>query len=693
MSVVAEPNRFPETSQNAEKPGPPSPAMPRDRRGWRVTPAPDGRGMPDEHKPTPPHRLRGFWLFFLVLLALNWVLVLIGQPGSQPRVKVPFSPYFLNQVHDGQVKSISSKSGAIDGTFKSKVRYPANDQKATPTTLFSTQVPSFWNTNDLTTELQGQGVEVNAQNPNPGTSLITELLVGFGPTILLFAVIYFIARRAMASGGGIGGLGQFGRSQARRVDPQKIMVTFDDVAGIDEAKAELTEIVDFLKNPERYQKLGGRIPHGVLLYGPPGTGKTLLARAVAGEAHAAFFSIAASEFIEAIVGVGAARVRDLFAKAKEAAPSIIFIDELDAIGRSRQGSAGITGANDEREQTLDQILTEMDGFESTQAVVVLGATNRPEILDPALLRPGRFDRRVAVQPPDRAGRLKILQVHTRSIPLADDVDLGQLASSTPGMVGADLANLCNEAALLAARRNHDKVQNADFTDSLEKILLGAPRGIVLGKEDRERTAYHESGHALVGMLTPGADPVRKVSIIPRGQALGVTLSTPDADRVSYSTEELDAKIKVALGGRVAEEVVFDKITTGAESDIQQLTQIARQMVGRWGMSEKLGPVTLLPSDGNGPLLPGASETSPHLQWLIDQEVQRMVEEAHAAVTDLLRTHRGQLDSLTKALLMAETLDAGAAYAAAGVPMPRAAVVEEAEAKVDPGAPQLDPTPG
>ncbi len=688
MSVVADSDPSPETSQNAEKPGPPSPAMPRDRRGWRVTPAPDGRGMPDEHKPTPPHRLRGFWLFFLLLLAVNWVLVLVSQPVGQPRVTVPFSPYFLQQVQAGKVSSISSTSGAIKGTFKEKIRYPANDSKATPTTLFATQVPSFWNTNQLTEELTSQGVQVNAKNPNPGTSLLTELLVGFGPTLLLFAIIYFFIRRAARSGaGGLGGLGNFGRSQARRVDPQKIRVTFDDVAGIDEAKAELTEIVDFLKNPEPYQKLGGRTPHGVLLYGPPGTGKTLLARAVAGEAHAAFFSIAASEFIEAIVGVGAARVRDLFAKAKEAAPAIIFIDELDAIGRSRQGSAGITGANDEREQTLDQILTEMDGFDSTEAVIVLGATNRPEILDPALLRPGRFDRRVAVQPPDRVGRLKILQVHTRSIPLADDVDVGQLASSTPGMVGADLANLCNEAALLAARRKHDKVQNADFTDSLEKILLGAPRGIVLGPEDRERTAYHESGHALVGMLTPGADPVRKVSIIPRGMALGVTLSTPDADRVSYSTEELDAKIKVALGGRAAEEVVFGKITTGAESDIEQLTQIARQMVGRWGMSEKLGPITLIPSNGNGPLFPGASETSPHLQWLIDQEVQRMVEESHAAVTDLLRTHRGQLDSLAHALLLAETLDSAAAYAAAGVPMPPAAVEEEAEAKIDPGAPQ------
>jgi cell division protease FtsH len=643
--------------------------MPRDQRGWRVAPAPDGRGTPDEHKPTPPHRLRGFWLFFVALLAINWIFVLAFQPGSEPRVTVPFSPYFLNQLSSGQVVSISSKSGTINGTFKSKVKYPPNDKNATATDLFATQVPSFWNTNELTNELSQQKVTVNAKNPNPGTSLLTEFLLGFGPTLLLFGAIYFIARRATAGGGGLGGLGQFGRSQARRADPEKIRVTFDDVAGIDEAKAELTEIVDFLKNPERYQKLGGRTPHGVLLYGPPGTGKTLLARAVAGEAHAAFFSIAASEFIEAIVGVGAARVRDLFAKAKEAAPAIIFIDELDAIGRSRQGSVSVTGANDEREQTLDQILTEMDGFEPTQAVIVLGATNRPEILDPALLRPGRFDRRVAVQPPDRAGRLKILQVHTRHIPLADDVDLGQIASSTPGMVGADLANLCNEAALLAARRNHDKVQQADFTDSLEKILLGAPRGILLNREDRERTAYHESGHALVGMLTPGADPVRKVSIIPRGMALGVTLSTPDSDRVSYSREELEAKIKVSLGGRAAEEVVYDKITTGAESDIQQLTQIARQMVGRWGMSDKLGPLTLLPSDGQSPFLPGASETSPQTQWLVDQEVQHLVDHLHAETTELLNGHRAQLESLTQALLVAETLDAPAAYAAAGVPLP------------------------
>ena len=445
-----------------------------------------------------------------------------------------------------------------------------------------------------------------------------------------------------------------------------IVGLFDDVAGIDEAKSELTEIVDFLRNPERYGRLGGRMPHGVLLAGAPGTGKTLLARAVAGEAHAAFFSISASEFIEAIVGVGASRVRDLFAKAKEAAPSIIFIDELDSVGRSRQGSVSFGGANDEREQTLNQILTEMDGFESIEAVVVLGATNRPEVLDAALLRPGRFDRRVAVTPPDRAGRRKILDVHTRSTPLADNVDLDALAASTPGMVGADLANLANEAALLAARRDHERVQPLDFTDSLEKILLGAPRGIVLSQADRERTAYHESGHALVGMLTPGADPVRKVSIIPRGIALGVTLSAPDDDQVSYTLEDLLGKIKVSLGGRAAEEIVYQTITTGAEADIEQATAIARQMVGRWGMSEAIGLVTVLRADGQSPFPGASSDTSEATQQLIDQEIRRLTEAAHLQARDLLTAHRDQLDRLAEALLKSETLDEVDAYIAAGV---------------------------
>ncbi|MCW3031144.1 MAG: ATP-dependent metalloprotease FtsH [Solirubrobacterales bacterium] len=631
-----------------------------------------------EQQPTapPPHRRPSFWWFVLALIALNWLsLLLIHPTTTEPRITVPFKPFFLQQVQSGDVKVISAKGDTIEGTLKAKVHYPAHEKNAPTTKLFTTQVPSFWNGSQLTALLKEQGVTINAKSTSESRSLLSELLLGFGPTLLIVGLFVLLARRAAKAGGGMGALGNFGRSQARKVDPEKIRVTFDDVAGIDEAKAELSEIVDFLRDPEKYGRLGGRMPHGVLLSGAPGTGKTLLARAVAGEAHAAFFSISASEFIEAIVGVGASRVRDLFSKAKEAEPSIIFIDELDAIGRSRQGSIAVSGANDEREQTLDQILTEMDGFESSDAVVVLAATNRPDVLDSALLRPGRFDRRVAVQAPDRTGRRKILEVHTRSIPLGDDVDLNAIAASTPGMVGADLANLANEAALLAARRGPEKVTTSDFTDSLEKILLGSPRGILLSPADRERTAYHESGHALVGMLTPGADPVRKVSIIPRGMALGVTLSTPDSDRVSYSREDLDAKIEVALGGRVAEEVVFGSITSGAESDIQQLTQIARQMVGRWGMSDLVGPIAVLPADGQGPLLPGVSETSAETQRIVDEEVRRLVDGAHAEVTRMLSEHRDQLESLAQALLKAETLDAADAYAAAGV-APRPAESEE-----------------
>ena len=444
-------------------------------------------------------------------------------------------------------------------------------------------------------------------------------------------------------------------------------MTFADVAGIEEAKEELSEVVDFLRNPDRYLRLGGRIPHGVLLAGPPGTGKTLLARAVAGEADVPFYSQSASEFVEAIVGVGASRVRDLFEQAKANAPAIVFIDELDAVGRSRtSGIAGFSGGNDEREQTLNQILTEMDGFDSSTSVIVIGATNRPDVLDAALLRAGRFDRRVAVQPPDRTGREAILRVHTRGVPLGPDVDLARIAAATPGMVGADLANLVNEAALTAARRNHEVVEQADVTDALERIVLGAERQIMLSQEDRRRTAYHEGGHAIVGMLTPGADPVRKVSIIPRGMALGVTFSAPDSDRFSYLEPEVIAKIKVALGGRAAEEVVYGEISTGAESDIEQLTELARRMVGRWGMSTAVGPVAVSPRDGSGAYFPGASEVSPETQRLLDDEVRRIVNEAHEEVLVLLRENRERLDSLAAALLEHETLDEDDAYEAAGV---------------------------
>jgi len=639
------------------------PQLPRDGRGWQVAPAPDGRGTPPSTE-RAVHRRRGFIWFAAGLLAVNLFSVLVLRPASQPRVTVPFSPFFIREVSAGKVKLITIKGETVQGTFTAKVTYPSGS--TTATTLFATQVPSFWDGRQLQALLTAKGVEIDAQSTTATTSLLAEILLGFGPTLLIVGLIVLFMRRA-AAGGGMGALGQFGRSRARRVDPQLIRVTFADVAGIDEAKSELTEIVDFLKNPDRYGRLGGRMPHGVLLSGAPGTGKTLLARAVAGEAHAAFFSISASEFIEAIVGVGASRVRDLFTQARAAAPSIIFIDELDAIGRSRQGSVNVTGANDEREQTLDQILTEMDGFEPTEATVVLAATNRLDVLDSALLRPGRFDRRVAVQPPDRSGRAAILRVHTQGIPLGHDVDLDALASTTPGMVGADLANLANEAALLAARRGHQQVEMTDFTDSLEKILLGAPRGILLSPADRERTAYHESGHALVGMLTPGADPVRKVSIIPRGMALGVTLSSPDTDRVSYTREDLEGKILVALGGRVAEEIVYGTITTGAESDIQQLTAIARQMVGRWGMSEAIGPIAVLPSEGISYLLPGARETSEATQEVLDREVRRIIDDGHRTVTALLTGHRDQLEALTLALLEAETLDMADAYAAAILP--------------------------
>src|SRR3954471_848419 len=604
-----------------------------------------------------------FIVIVLALLAINYVSVALLGPGHHPSIDVAYNPTFLEQVQAGNVKRISAQGETVEGEFKKAIK-PPDDPKGDAAKNFQTEVPTFANTDQLSKALEDKGVIVQAKPINSG-GLLVNLLLGFGPVILLVGLFLFIARRA-GGAGGMGALGSFSRSPARGVEKGEQRITFSDVAGIDEAKAELTEIVDFLKNPDRYHRLGGRIPRGVLLSGQPGTGKTLLAKAVAGEAEVPFFSISASEFVEAIVGIGASRVRDLFKTAKESSPAIIFIDELDAVGRSRSSGVGFGGGNDEREQTLNQILTEMDGFESSVAVIVLGATNRPEILDQALLRPGRFDRRVVVPPPDKEGRRKILEVHTRSLPLADDVNLDRLAPTTPGMVGADLANLANEAALTAARRKHEKVEFADFTDALEKIVLGAPRGTVLSDEDRRRVAYHDAGHALVGMLTPGADPVRKVSIIPRGMALGVTLSSPELDRANYEESYLLSKIKVALGGRVAEELVYGTITTGAESDIEQLTGIARAMVGRWGMSREIGPVAVLPSEARGPLLPGSAETSPDTQRLIDREVQRIVEESHTAVTRVLTDNRAKLDSLVAGLLEHETLDQDAAYDAAQV---------------------------
>jgi cell division protease FtsH len=601
---------------------------------------------------------RSVILLVLIAVMLGVNFWIAHRATQVQRIRVPYSPFFLVQVRAGNVSSITSRGTAIQGDL----RHATSRGGAT---RFGTEIPAFADTNQLSRLLQAHDVVVNAEPLDTGAPWWENLLLGFGPTILFLLLLYWLFRRMRGAGGMLGG---FGRSRARRYQPGGESVTFADVAGIDEAKQELTEIVDFLRNPQKYQKLGGRIPRGVLLSGPPGTGKTLLARAVAGEAGAPFFSMSASEFVEAIVGVGASRVRDLFEKAKAASPAIVFIDELDAVGRSRGGGPSFGGGNDEREQTLNQILTEMDGFDPSTNVIVVGATNRPDVLDHALLRPGRFDRRVTVQPPDRNGRRLILEVHTRSVPLAADVDLARIAATTPGMVGADLANLVNEAALLAARRNHESVAAADLTDALEKIVLGAERKVMMTLGDRRRTAYHEAGHGIVGMLTPGADPVRKISIIPRGMALGVTLSTPDFDRFNYSQQELEALVKVMLAGGAAEEVVFGDATTGAESDIEQLTQIVRRMVGRWGMNPRVGRVAILPRDGASPF---GEATAPQTLELLDEEVRRFVDASYAEVVALLGEERPRLDALAAALLEHETLDQDEAYRIAQLAAPEA----------------------
>jgi cell division protease FtsH len=646
-----------------ERPGR-APAKGVDRVPWRV----EGARRSDGDRGPQRPRLFGprFWMLLLGLLVLNWVLsALLVRPPE--RTEVPYT-LFRAQVEAGNVASVTGIEDAIDGDFKNPVRVPKGGQTQ-EVTRFSTRRPSFAADDNLWELLTEHNVEVSAEPP-PGPSLLERVLLGFGPTLLLVGLFVLLARRAAGGAGGAGALGGFGRSRARRYEPESGKRTsFEDVAGIDEVEDEVAEIVDFLKNPDRYRRLGAMVPKGVLLAGPPGTGKTLLARAVAGEADVPFYFVSASEFIEFIVGVGASRVRDLFETAKNNAPAIIFIDELDAIGRTRGGSLSV-GGHDEREQTLNQILTEMDGFTGTENVIVLAATNRPEILDPALLRPGRFDRRLTISPPDQAGRRQILEVHVRKVRLADDVDLDQVASATPGMVGAELANLVNEAAILAARRNHTAVQQADFSDALERIVLGSERRIVLAAAERRRTAYHEAGHALLGMLTPGADPVRKISIVPRGHALGVTFQSPDADRYSYSASYLRGRIAGMLAGRAAEELIYDDVTTGAENDLEQATGIAKQMVGRWGMSEKVGMLSVLADPRREqPLSLGGDGTSPATRELVETEARRILDQGYDQALETLRTNRQRLDALVEALLRTETLDAGDAYRAAGVPYP------------------------
>jgi cell division protease FtsH len=627
---------------------------------WRTEGVQGGDDKPGDGQDGPRFRLpfgRWFWVVLLALLAINWVIS-NAFLGPEPRIRLPYTD-FLVQLDQDNVASVTTQGDTIFGTLDTEIAAPDDPERTSE--RFETERPTFAE-DDLLQRLIDQDVEVNAEPADQSAPLWQQLVFGFGPTLLLLWLLFSFYRRA---GAGLAGVGGLGRSKAKLYVAAGKRTTFEDVAGIEDAENELVEIVDFLKEPEKYTRLGAAIPRGVLLSGPPGTGKTLLARAVAGEADVPFFSMSASEFVEMIVGVGASRVRDLFNQAKEAAPAIIFIDEIDSIGRARGGSMSF-GGHDEREQTLNQILAEMDGFTGAEGVIVIAATNRPDVLDPALLRPGRFDRHVVVSPPDQTGRAAILEVHTRGVPLADDVDLGSIASSTPGMVGADLRNLVNEAALMAARRGHERVQMNDFTDALEKIVLGTERQIMMSAEDRERTAYHESGHALLGMLQPGADPVRKVSIIPRGRALGVTLQSPEADRYAYTAEYLRGKIIGALGGRAAEELVYGMFTTGAESDLVQVTRIARNMVGRWGMSESVGPLSVLPEGdmAGNPFRP--SEMSQATQELIDAEVRRIVDECYRTALDTLLEHRPQLDDLAAALLDKETLDEIEAYQVAGI---------------------------
>ncbi|MEU2672431.1 ATP-dependent zinc metalloprotease FtsH [Streptomyces sp. NPDC007164] len=630
-----------------------NPVPPRDRtdQPWRSEGAPP---------PQPPGRkMPGGWGgLLLTALAVYLIanLVLSFFNGEEQRT-IAYTE-FSKQVTSGNVSKIYSKGDAIQGQLKKEAKVPGSDDKYTK---FETQRPAFADDN-LWAELVKDDVTVTAEPVVQQRSFLANLLISLAPMLLLVLLWVFIARRmSRGMGGGMGGFGRKAPPKPVELEGGK-RTTFEDVAGIDEVEGELNDVVDFLKNPQAYRRMGARMPGGVLLAGPPGTGKTLLARAVAGEAGVPFFSASASEFIEMIVGVGASRVRELFAEARKVAPAIVFIDEIDTIGRARGGGSGM-GGHDEREQTLNQILTEMDGFSGSEGVVVLAATNRADVLDPALTRPGRFDRIVQVSPPDRTGREAILEIHTRQIPLAGDVNLAQVAGTTPGMTGADLANLANEAALLAVKRRQSEVTQPDFSDALEKVQLGAERSLVMSDEERRRTAYHESGHALLGMVQPGADPVRKVTIVPRGRALGVTLSTPDADKYAYTEEYLRGRIVGALGGMAAEQVVFGMITTGAESDLEQVTNLARGMVGRWGMSHKVGRLTAIPSDAQQAY--GLS-AAPATLDAVDGEMRRIVDECYEVACRLLRENRDRLDSLSAALLANETLDEAEAYRAAGI---------------------------
>ncbi|AMV37268.1 ATP-dependent zinc metalloprotease FtsH [Planctomyces sp. SH-PL62] len=609
---------------------------------------PNGAGGP----PTPP------WLWVILLGGFAFIF---WQFIPKPETSVVYNPWFLDQVDQDNIKSVSLMGTEVRGELREAREYQPSPTSTTAVEVrkFITYFPSEDSIQPVVEKLRKGGktpaerVRIEPSPANQATGVVWLMLLL--PTFLILGFIYLMMRRARDQfDGGI--LGSFVKSPAKRHDKSKQRTTFEEVAGLENAKAELQEIVEFLKNPEKFQRLGGRIPKGVLLVGPPGTGKTLLGRAVAGEAGVPFYSISGSEFIQMFVGVGASRVRDMFKTAKENSPCILFIDEIDAVGRVR--GAGLGGGHDEREQTLNQILTEMDGFSPSESVIVLAATNRPDVLDPALLRPGRFDRHVTVDLPTKKGRLEILKVHARNVPLAEDVDLERIARNTVGMSGADLANLVNEAALLATREDKAAVDDKDLEAALDKVILGAKREEVITDRDKRATAYHEVGHALVGWLTPRSDPVHKVTIIPRGRSLGVTQFLPEEDRVSYNESQIKARIYTMMGGRAAERLVYDDLSTGAAQDLDQATRLVRKMVSQWGMSERVGPVSFRSSSENpflGREMSEPRDHSEHMQQIIDEEVARILREAEEHAYGLLEQHRDELERLTEALIEKEVL--------------------------------------
>ncbi len=618
----------------------------------------------DEKKPDGPDKRPPFriptWVWPLVwLLILFWLFFrvpnMVGNIGSEQPAEVPYS-FFFEQAQAGNVQEVVIQDNVAQGSFRSPVTPPAisgSDAPASSADSFVATIPT--NDTDLLTVLRDNGATVEYQNVEAPALLV--FLANFGPLLLMLGLLGFFVWSARRAQGQMGNVFGFGRSQAREYNTERPQVTFADVAGQEAAKAELVEIVDFLKEPDKYIALGARIPRGVLLVGPPGTGKTLLARAVAGEANVAFFSLAASEFVEMFVGVGASRVRDLFKRAKENSPSIIFIDEIDAVGRRR--GAGLGGGHDEREQTLNQMLAEMDGFDQNESVIIMAATNRADVLDPALLRPGRFDRQVTVGAPDRSGRYDILKVHTRGKPLDASVDLLDMAKATIGFSGADLANLANEAALSAARYGRKSITMLDFTDAFERIVLGIKSPPLSNEHERKVVAYHEAGHALVAALTPHSDPVFKVTIVPRGQALGITAQLPDDDRRNYSKSYLQARMLMMLGGRAAEEVAIGEITTGASNDLQRVTDLARRMVTQFGMSEEFGPINFGDEEQQpflGYSLSQGRSYSDQTAARIDAEVQDMVEAAYKETVKLVTANQDKLKALADELLTTEIVD-------------------------------------